>query len=240
MSVPDRASGSAFAHPTPPYARVPYARMLAWYAEWIDPMMRGLRAEAVGHLRLKPGARVLDVACGTGLCFPYLVEAVGAAGEVVGVDINPTLAAKARARVARHGWRNVDVIEAAAHLAPLDGMFHGLLLFAAHEVLTSPEALDHLLVHLTPDARVATFGARRVPPPLGAVVNPLLALASRRLLPCSPPIDERPWRALEARLDWLTVEPRWGGAMYLAWGAGGIGQNRRREYDRLTTAAPGT
>jgi hypothetical protein len=35
-----------------------------------------------------------------------------------------------------------------AQTIPLAGRFDGLLLFAAHEVLTSPEALDHLLLHL--------------------------------------------------------------------------------------------
>jgi len=202
----------------PPYARGLYARFLARFAERMDPRVRRLRAEAVARLALAPGARVLDVACGTGLSFPFLVDAVGPAGEVVGVDISPVLAAEAQARVARHGWRNVRVVVSPADSAPLEGAFEGLLLFAAHEVLTSPAALDHLFGHLAPGARVATFGARRVPPPLGLVVNPLLALASRRMLPFSPPIDERPWRGLEARLVRLAVTPHWGGTMYLASG----------------------
>jgi hypothetical protein len=40
------------------------------------------------------------------------------------------------------------------------GKFDGLLLFAAHEVLTSPEALDHLLAHLKKGGRIVAFGAK--------------------------------------------------------------------------------
>ena len=35
---------------------------------------------------MRPGDRVLDVASGTGLSFPLLREAVGAQGQVVGID----------------------------------------------------------------------------------------------------------------------------------------------------------
>lgn len=204
----------------PPYARGPYAQLLARYAELIDPLIQGLRAEAVALMQLGPGDRALDVACGTGLCFPLLADAVGETGEVVGIEISPYLAGKARDRIVRAGWRNVRVIESGASSARLEGVFSGMLLFAAHEVLTSPAALDHLLPCLASDARVVTFGAQRVGPPLGWLINPLFRLASQRMLPSAPPIDERPWRWLAERLDELSVITRVGGTMYLAYGAG--------------------
>lgn len=45
---------------------------------------------------LQPGQRVLDVACGTGVATRLAAERVGAAGAVVGLDVNPGMLAVAR------------------------------------------------------------------------------------------------------------------------------------------------
>ena len=75
----------------------------------------------------------------------FLVQAVGPDGEVVGVEISPDLAAIAKKRIEQEEWNNIRVAVGPAQTIALPGTFDGLLLFAAHEVLTSPEALDHLL-----------------------------------------------------------------------------------------------
>jgi ubiquinone/menaquinone biosynthesis C-methylase UbiE len=49
-------------------------------------------------LHLRPGARVLDVGCGTGADLCALADLVGPAGQVVGVDASQTMLAEARAR----------------------------------------------------------------------------------------------------------------------------------------------
>jgi ubiquinone/menaquinone biosynthesis C-methylase UbiE len=46
----------------------------------------GIRARAVARLELREGDKALEVGCGTGRNLPYLVKAVGTAGEVFGVD----------------------------------------------------------------------------------------------------------------------------------------------------------
>jgi protein-L-isoaspartate O-methyltransferase len=78
----------------------------------------------------------------------------------VGVEISPDLAANAKKRIEQEGWNNVRVAVGPAQTIPLAGTFDGLLLFAAHEVLTSPEALDHLLAHLNTRGRIVAFGAK--------------------------------------------------------------------------------
>jgi SAM-dependent methyltransferase len=45
---------------------------------------------------LAPGARVLDVACGTGVVTRQAARRVGAGGHVVGVDFNASMLAVAR------------------------------------------------------------------------------------------------------------------------------------------------
>jgi demethylmenaquinone methyltransferase/2-methoxy-6-polyprenyl-1,4-benzoquinol methylase len=197
----------------------PYARFGSHLADRVAPLWRRLRTEAIEHLQLEPGDRVLDVGCGTGTSFPYLLKKVGHSGEVVGVEISPYMSRKARARIERSGWINVHVVESPAQTAVLAGTFDGLLMFAAHEVLTSEQALDNIFSYLKEDARAVTFGAKQVHTHLGWIFNPLLRLASQKLLPFSVPIDSQPWRLLEERLEQLTVEERLGGLMYLVWGS---------------------
>lgn len=75
--------------------------------EW--PVYRIGRRVGIDALRLRPGNRVLDVGCGTGLNFPLLLATVGTAGSVVGVDASPAMLARACARVRRAGWGNVSL-----------------------------------------------------------------------------------------------------------------------------------
>jgi len=73
--------------------------------------MSAYRKAAVAALDLKPGDTVVDLGCGTGLNFPYLQDAVGSRGQIVGVDLTPAMLAQARRRVDRAGWANVVLVE---------------------------------------------------------------------------------------------------------------------------------
>jgi ubiquinone/menaquinone biosynthesis C-methylase UbiE len=54
-----------------------------------------------------PGARVLDVACGTGLVTLRAAPLAGPKGSVVGADISEQMVAAARERAIAHGFGNV-------------------------------------------------------------------------------------------------------------------------------------
>lgn len=59
-------------------------------ADWeqmIEDETRQCLARIVNELEIQPGARVLDVGCGTGVLLPLLLEAVGESGRVVALDI---------------------------------------------------------------------------------------------------------------------------------------------------------
>ena len=55
---------------------------------------------------LRPGERVLDVACGTGLVSFRILDAVGESGAVVGTDISAEMVQTARRLAAERGHRN--------------------------------------------------------------------------------------------------------------------------------------
>lgn len=62
----------------------------------------------VERLGLIPGARVLDVCCGSGASAIPAVEIVGRGGSVVGVDLAENLLDLARAKAKQRGLENID------------------------------------------------------------------------------------------------------------------------------------
>jgi ubiquinone/menaquinone biosynthesis C-methylase UbiE len=67
------------------------------YERYIVPAVPALwAADLVARARPRPGERVLDVACGTGIVARLAAEHVGRAGRVVGLDINSGMLAIAR------------------------------------------------------------------------------------------------------------------------------------------------
>lgn len=82
---------------------------------------------------LKPGARVLDAGCGSGRVTARLAEAVGPQGEVVAVDIDPSLLAMAAAapmspQAAPVRWMQGDARALGADHAPYDMVVAQMLL----------------------------------------------------------------------------------------------------------------
>lgn len=69
------------------------------------------REQAIESLHLKAGDTVVDVGCGTGANFPMLQERVGRNGKIIGVDFTDAMPAKARDRVERSQWRNVELVQ---------------------------------------------------------------------------------------------------------------------------------
>ena len=83
-----------------------------------------ISAEAVDRLRLAPGLRVLDVACGTGHASIPAARAVGPSGSVLGADLAAPLLALARAKAGALGLRNVEFVEGDFRALPYpDGAF---------------------------------------------------------------------------------------------------------------------
>jgi ubiquinone/menaquinone biosynthesis C-methylase UbiE len=66
--------------------------------------------ELVAAMSLKPGMTVADIGTGTGYMLPFLSEAVGPAGSVLGEDIFPDFLEKAQNTAKEHKLANVKFI----------------------------------------------------------------------------------------------------------------------------------
>ncbi len=201
---------------TPPYGHL--ARLLRPFPDFDASFIKPVPQKAVELLDLKEGDRVLDVGCGPGGSFPYLVHAVGQSGQVVGVEISPVISINARRRIANNGWRNVQVIEADARTVPLTGTFDGLLMFAT-DVILLEEALENIFPHLKENARVAAFGAKFSSHRLGRILNPILQMLFKLTFSTTPRPGYDPWRMLAKRVANLDVEEYFFGLMFLTSGS---------------------
>jgi SAM-dependent methyltransferase len=204
---------------TPPYFRY-MIHLIRPFPDFDPPFIKPVRQKAVELLHLKEGNRVLDMGCGPGGSFPYLVRAVGPTGEVVGIEISPEVAINARRRIAKNGWKNVQVIEADAQDVILTGIFAGALMFAASDVFGSEKALENIFSHLKEKAQVAIFGAKASSHHLGKISNPFFRMMISKLgFPTTPGLEYEPWRLVEKRTGRLDIEEYFFGSMFLASGS---------------------
>jgi SAM-dependent methyltransferase len=92
-----------------------------------------------GALGAQPGQRVLDVGCGPGFYVSELVDRVGKAGAVVGVDISADMLSLARKRCEGHA--KVAFHEASATALPVDdSSFDAALSVQVLEYVTEVDA----------------------------------------------------------------------------------------------------
>jgi ubiquinone/menaquinone biosynthesis C-methylase UbiE len=174
------------------------------------------RRRLVDLLPLGRGDVVLDVGCGTGLCFEQVRGRIGAEGAIVGIDASREMLAVAAARVADRGWTNVVLVQAPVEQAVLPVVADHALFCATHDVLQSDDALDNVLRHVRDGGTVAATGGKWAPPWALALNAGILALHAPYVRDFAG--FDRPWRHLESRLHQLQVKDVAMGGGFLASG----------------------
>lgn len=129
----------------------------------------------VERLGLTPGARVLDVCCGSGASALAAAAAVGPTGSVLGVDLAANLLALARAKAAARGVRNAQFREGdlLALDLPADHFDAVVCVFGIFFVPDMPAAVRALWHFVRPGGRLAvtTWGPRFLEPATSAFWN---------------------------------------------------------------------
>jgi len=138
------------------------------------------RRRAVARLDLRPDSRVLEVGCGTGLNFRYILERLDPqVGRLIGLDFSADMLRRAERRVIARGWGNVELIQADATHLDLGRRFDGILFgYSLSMIPDWPAALERAYQHLAPGGRVAVldFGRFERWGPLGPLMRGWLRL----------------------------------------------------------------
>jgi ubiquinone/menaquinone biosynthesis C-methylase UbiE len=100
-----------------------------WEDQSFPPETRKRVANLVGTFGVQRGARVLDVATGTGILLPYLLQAVGKSGHVYAFDYSFKMLLQAKKKPF---GANLDCFQASAMAIPLPaGLCDTVVCFAA-------------------------------------------------------------------------------------------------------------
>ncbi len=206
------------------------ARLIALYQkqakDYDQSGIHGLdafRREAVERLELKRGDLVVDLGCGTGLNFALLQEAIGETGRIIGVDLTDAMLEQARRRVAKAGWKNVELVQADAACYAFPAQVNGILsTFALTFVPQAPQVIQNGCRALAPLGRWVVLDMAW---PAAWPVwfhHLLFFLPLSRYGITGEVVRRRPWQTVWSTMQQSLVEverqPFWMGFFYLAWG----------------------
>jgi demethylmenaquinone methyltransferase/2-methoxy-6-polyprenyl-1,4-benzoquinol methylase len=185
---------------------------------------RGQRLRAVRALGLRAGDTVVDIACGTGLNFSLIEEAIGPGGRIVGVDLTDAMLARAKDRVAANGWRNVSLVQADAADFDFPAKVDAILsTYALTQVPERAAVIAHGAAALSGGGRWAVLDLK-VPDGTPGWLAQLGTDMVRRLAGADEWIMRRPWEAIRAAMDEELSNPTWTelffGTAFLAAGSG--------------------
>jgi len=186
---------------------------------------RGQRRRAVQALRLRAGDSVIDMACGTGLNFRLLQQAVGPGGRIIGVDLTDAMLARAEDRIAANGWRNVSLVQAEAAGYDFPAGINAILsTYALTQVPESAAVIAHGAAALSGGGRLAVLDLK-VPDSTPDWLARLGTATVRRLAGADEWIMRRPWEPIRAAMREELADSSWTelcfGTAFLAAGTRG-------------------
>ena len=167
------------------------------------------RRQAVRALRLRPGATVIDLACGTGLNFALLQHAVGPRGRIIGVDLTDAMLDRARHRVKASGWANVTLAQAdaAAYHFPA-GADAVLSTYALTQVPESAEVITSGTTALAPGGRWAVLDLK-IPSTAPRWLTHLGTATIRPHAAIDQWVSRRPWETIRAATQEQLTDFTW-------------------------------
>jgi demethylmenaquinone methyltransferase/2-methoxy-6-polyprenyl-1,4-benzoquinol methylase len=186
---------------------------------------RSQRLRAVRALGLRPGDTVVDLACGTGLNFPLLEEAIGPGGRIVGVDLTDAMLAQAQDRIAANGWRNVSLVQADAADFDFPAGINAILsTYALTQVPDRAAVIAHGAAALCAGGRLAVLDLK-VPGGTPQWLAQFGTAMVQRFASADDWIMRRPWEAIRAAMREELADPSWTelcfGTAFLAVGSRG-------------------
>ena len=137
--------------------------------------------EVVRSLEIAPGATVVDLGAGVGYFTWRLANAVGPAGKVIAVDIQPGMIEQLEKNLAERDIRNVDIVLGSEDdpKLPVGAVDLVLLVDVYHELQQPEKTMEHVRRSLAPGGRVVIIEYRKEDPSIP--IRPLHKMTAREV-----------------------------------------------------------
>jgi ubiquinone/menaquinone biosynthesis C-methylase UbiE len=207
------------------------------YPHWAQ---RRLAMQALG---LRRGDTVIDIACGTGVNFPLIEDAIGPTGGIVGVDLTDAMLAQAQDRVDANGWSNVSLVLTDAADFEFPSKVDAILsTYALSQVPDCARVIAHGAAALSPGRRWVVLDLK-VPHNAPRWLTSLGIATAGRFASLEEWIARSPWEAIHAAMEKELIDVSWTelcfGTAFIAAGSRGArsvderhGNERSRDRSR--------
>ena len=170
---------------------------------------RAQRLRTIQALGLRAGASVVDIACGTGLNFALIEEAIGPEGRIVGVDLTDAMLTRAQDRIEKKGWSNISLVQADAAEFDFPTEVDAILsTYALSQVPECAEVIAHGAAALSEGGRWAVLDLK-VPDNTPRWLAQLGIATVRPFASIDEWIMRRPWEVIRAAMQEELADPSW-------------------------------
>ena len=180
--------------------------------------LRHYREQAALALGLRAGDTVVELGCGTGANFPWLEQAVGPEGRIIGVDLTDAMLHEAEERARREGWKNVELVNCDAARYAFPPGVNGVLSTFAFALMPAYDAIIRNAAEaLAPGGRLATLDLK-APEGSPRWLLRLGIFLTRAYGVSADQADRHPWESVARYLDEVEVREFYFGVLRLTVG----------------------
>jgi demethylmenaquinone methyltransferase/2-methoxy-6-polyprenyl-1,4-benzoquinol methylase len=177
--------------------------------------MKAYRSIAINKLSLNKGDCVLELGCGTGLNFPFLMERIGQEGRLIGVDLTQGMLEIAQERVERSGWKNVELIQSDIALYDFPEEVNGVLATGLFGYIAEYDrVIKRASKALVPGGHLVILDGKQ-PERLPSWLFKIVLRLGKPFGFTPEYFKVRPWESVERYLRNSTIEQKYGGMIYI-------------------------
>jgi demethylmenaquinone methyltransferase/2-methoxy-6-polyprenyl-1,4-benzoquinol methylase len=177
--------------------------------------MKAYRLLAIKKLSLNKGDCVIELGCGTGLNFSFLMEKIGKEGRLIGVDLTPGMLDIAKERVERAGWKNIELIQSDIAVYEFPENVNGVLATGLFGYIAEYDrVIKAASKSLLPGGHLVILDGKQ-PERLPSWLFKIVLRLGRPFGFTPEYFKVRPWESVERYFQKTSIEQKYGGMIYI-------------------------